>query len=48
MLRGDSMLKRIDQAILSYWFTSPSQRLWAYMATIVPIVFVIAELSYFL
>lgn len=46
MLGGDSMLAKIDQAILGFWFTSPDQRGWAYLATLIPVLFAVTEINY--
>lgn len=31
------LLTTIDRCILSYWNTEPSERVWAYLATFVPL-----------
>lgn len=38
MLGGDSMIAKIDQSILDFWFTSPNERAWAYLATFIPLL----------
>lgn len=38
MLGDDSMIAKIDQAILDFWFTNPDERAWAYLATLVPLL----------
>lgn len=30
------VLRTIDNQILAFWYTAPSDRLWAYLATFVP------------
>lgn len=30
------VLRTIDNQILMFWYTAPSDRLWAYLATFVP------------
>lgn len=30
-------LRTIDNQILAFWYTSPQDRVWAYLATFVPI-----------
>ena len=30
------VLRTIDNQILAFWYTTPSDRLWAYLATFVP------------
>ena len=32
------MLRKIDDTILNYWLTPPEQRMWAYLATFVPLL----------
>ena len=48
MLGDDSMLAKIDQAILDFWFTYPSERVWAYGMTLVPLFAVIATIANYL
>lgn len=48
MLGGDSMIAKIDQAILDFWFTYPEERAWAYGMTLIPLLVVIATIiNYF-
>lgn len=35
------LLATIDRHILAYWDTAPSERLWAYLATLPAVVLVI-------
>ena len=42
MLGDDSVLAKIDQAILDFWFTYPSERVWAYGMTLLPVLVVVA------
>lgn len=35
------LLATIDRHILAYWETAPSERLWAYLATLPAVVLVI-------
>ena len=35
------LLQTIDKHILAYWYTSPEERLWAYLATLPAIVLVL-------
>lgn len=30
-------LRTIDNQILAFWFTAPDERVWAYLATFVPV-----------
>lgn len=39
------MLQKIDSKILAYWWTSPDQRLWAYLATFLPLLGIIVAIS---
>lgn len=32
------MLQKIDDKILAYWDTAPNERVWAYLATFVPLL----------
>lgn len=32
------MLQKIDGKILAYWDTAPNERVWAYLATFVPLL----------
>lgn len=32
------MLQKIDDKILAYWDTAPNERVWAYIATFVPLL----------
>lgn len=36
------MLQKIDGKILAYWNTAPSERVWAYLATTMPILTLVA------
>lgn len=36
------MFTKIDQAILGFWFTYPSERAWAYGMTLLPVLVVVA------
>lgn len=44
------LLQTIDKHILAYWYTTPAERAWAYLATFVPltalIVATITQLMY--
>lgn len=31
------LLQTIDKHILAYWYTTPAERVWAYLATFVPL-----------
>ena len=42
MLADDSMIAKIDQAILDFWFTYPSERVWAYGMTLLPVLAIVA------
>lgn len=42
MLGDDSMLAKIDQAILDFWFTNPEERVWAYGMTLLPLLAIVA------
>ena len=33
-----TMFKKIDSKLLAYWLTPPEQRVWAYLATFVPLL----------
>lgn len=35
------MLVKIDQAILDFWFTYPSERAWAYGMTLLPLLAIV-------
>lgn len=37
------ILQTIDKQILAYWNTAPSERLWAYLATL-PVVILMIDL----
>ncbi|WP_323075280.1 hypothetical protein [Limosilactobacillus reuteri] len=39
------LLATIDKHILSYWDTAPSERLWAYLATLPLVVLVLDGIS---
>lgn len=39
------LLHTIDNQILAFWYTAPSDRLWAYLATFVPVVAVICSIA---
>lgn len=30
------LLRTIDNHILAFWYTAPDERVWAYLATLVP------------
>jgi hypothetical protein len=41
-------LRTIDNQILAFWYTEPSDRLWAYLATFVPVTaFIIGTVAQF-
>ena len=48
MLGGDSMIAKIDQSILDFWFTSPNERAWAYGMTLLPLLALIASIINYL
>lgn len=48
MLGGDSMLAKIDQSILNFWYTAPDERVWAYAMTLIPLLAVIATITNYL
>ena len=39
------VLRTIDNQILAFWYTSPDERTWAYLATFVPAVAFIIGLA---
>lgn len=39
------MLQKIDGKILAYWDTAPSERVWAYLATFVPLLGLIVTIA---
>ena len=42
------VLRTIDNQILAFWYTAPSDRFWAYLATFVPAVaFIIGTVTQF-
>ena len=48
MLGDDSMIAKIDQAILDFWFTNPDDRAWAYGMTLLPLLALIASIINYL
>ena len=48
MLGGDSMIAKIDQAILGFWLTNPDDRAWAYGMTLLPLLVLIATVINYL
>ncbi|WP_291977578.1 hypothetical protein [Limosilactobacillus sp.] len=42
------MIAKIDQAILDFWFTNPDERAWAYLATLLPLLALIASIINYL
>lgn len=39
------LLRLIDYQILAFWYTSPKERLWAYLATLPLVVLVLDGIS---
>ncbi|WP_323074986.1 hypothetical protein [Limosilactobacillus reuteri] len=39
------LLQSIDQQILAFWYTTPNERLWAYLATLPLVVLVLDGIS---
>ena len=46
-IRGLTMklLSSIDKHILNFWYTAPSERLWAYLATLPALLLIIYGLA---
>lgn len=38
------MLRKIDGKILDFWWTTPDERVWAYLGTFVPLLGLISGL----
>lgn len=39
------LLQTIDKHILAYWYTSPAERAWAYLATLPVVVLVLDAIT---